>query len=389
MLYDVIIIGGGISGLYSAFQIKKMSSKTSILILEKNATIGGRMGMYDFYGTMVNEGAGVGRKAKDKILIDLLDELKIRYTEYVNRIKYSDEINEKIDINISQTIKLLKRRYTKKKTTFKKFAIDILGVIKYNEFVTKIGFSDFEKEDVNDVLENYGLDDNIDGWDALKINWSLLVTKISQKIGLNNIKFKSLVNSFSKQDNGFIINTISKNYFTKKIIIATTIETIKRLLPNHSIYDQIHGQTFLRIYAKFTSIIPNLDCCTIVTGPLKKIIPINVKDGIYMIAYTDNEDAISLKEYTSNNAYNRKYLGELVELALGLSSLTIIGIKSFYWEIGTHYYDPLSHIYKNRMEFINKAQNPENNILVVGEMIAKHQGWSAGALESVKNGLNL
>jgi hypothetical protein len=389
MLYDVIIIGGGISGLYSAIQIKKMSLKTSILILEKNSTIGGRMGMYDFYGTMVNEGAGVGRKAKDKILIDLLDELKIKYTEYINRIKYSDEINDKIHIDISQTIKLLKRGDTKKKTTFKKFAIDILGLVKYNDFVTKIGFSDFEKEDVNDVLENYGLDDNIDGWDALKIDWSLLVKKMSQKIGLNNIKLKSLVNSFSKQDNGFIINTNSKKYFTKKLIIATTIETIKRLLPNHVIYNQIHGQTFLRIYAKFTSIIPNLDCCTIVTGPLKKIIPINVKDGIYMIAYTDNKDAISLKEYTKNNAYNRQYLGELVAHALGLSSLTIIGIKSFYWEIGTHYYDPLPHTYKNRLEFINKAQNPEDNILVVGEMIAKHQGWSAGALESVKNGLNI
>ena len=32
--YDIIIVGGGISGLYSAYKIKKMSPETSFLILE-------------------------------------------------------------------------------------------------------------------------------------------------------------------------------------------------------------------------------------------------------------------------------------------------------------------------------------------------------------------
>ena len=33
--YDIIIIGSGIAGLYSAYNIKKMSPQTSFLILEK------------------------------------------------------------------------------------------------------------------------------------------------------------------------------------------------------------------------------------------------------------------------------------------------------------------------------------------------------------------
>jgi cation diffusion facilitator CzcD-associated flavoprotein CzcO len=33
--YDIIIIGSGMSGLYSAYQIQKISPKTSFLILEK------------------------------------------------------------------------------------------------------------------------------------------------------------------------------------------------------------------------------------------------------------------------------------------------------------------------------------------------------------------
>ena len=35
MIYDIIIIGSGMSGLYTAYNIKKMSPNTSFLILEK------------------------------------------------------------------------------------------------------------------------------------------------------------------------------------------------------------------------------------------------------------------------------------------------------------------------------------------------------------------
>jgi hypothetical protein len=418
-IYDVIIIGGGISGLYSAYQIKKLSPETSILILEKNKTLGGRMDLYDFYGTNVNIGAGVGRKNKDTILINLLNELNIKYKEYINHVKYSKYINK--DIDITKIIKLLQCKYSKKylSYTFKQYAIHLLGEQIYKDFVIKIGFSDFENEDVYDVLNYYGLEDNIDGWIALSIDWSLLIKKISEKIGLNNIKLENQVesiflddyftsrhalsektglNNIKKSDDCSFLNinriftarTLKKDYYSKKIIIATTIETVTKLLPNLRIYDQVHGQVFLRVYAKFSTPIPDLDSYTIVTGPLKKIAPINPKEGIYMIAYTDNKDALSLKEYTSNNSKNRQYFCKLVEKALGLeNSLNLVAIKSFYWTQGTHYFDPLKESFKNRTEFITQAQNPMKHMLVVGEMIAKHQGWTLGALESVDSFLNL
>ena len=78
-LYDVIIIGGGISGLYAAYLIQKRFPFQKILILEKNTTLGGRMNTYNFYGTNVCIGAGVGRKKKDILLFSLLDELNIKY----------------------------------------------------------------------------------------------------------------------------------------------------------------------------------------------------------------------------------------------------------------------------------------------------------------------
>ena len=48
-------------------------------------------------------------------------------------------------------------------------------------------------------------------------------------------------------------------------------------------------------------------------------------------------------------------------------------------------YKPLNkELYSSRDEFIDKAQHPEKGILVVGEAISRNQGWTEGALESVK-----
>jgi hypothetical protein len=45
--------------------------------------------------------------------------------------------------------------------------------------------------------------------------------------------------------------------------------------------------------------------------------------------------------------------------------------------------------FKNRKEFCDIAQCPEENIRVVGEMISMNQGWTEGALESVENVITL
>ena len=78
-MHEMIIIGGGISGLYFAYELKKQFPKISIHILEKEGRIGGRMGSESFHGISLPMGAGVGRK-KDKLLIKLLKELEIEYT---------------------------------------------------------------------------------------------------------------------------------------------------------------------------------------------------------------------------------------------------------------------------------------------------------------------
>ena len=110
-----------------------------------------------------------------------------------------------------------------------------------------------------------------------------------------------------------------------------------------------------------------------------------------MIAYTDNAGADFINQYSQNNISNRKFLCDLILKSLGLDpniDLKLTAIKAFYWTIGTHYYTPLHKKYANRKDFLNDAQRPYENVFVVGEMVSLHQGWSLGALESVKSILN-
>lgn len=396
--YDIIIVGSGMSGLYSAYNIKKMSPNTSFLILEKfkKKWIGGRTSNEMFYGEEIVTGAGIGRKSKDKLLHKLLVEMNLPANEYKIVLNYSKRIN-RVDVN--KIIDLLRekyRNYHNKNATFSQFAKDILGEKLYADFVLSAGYTDYENEDIIETLYYYGMDDNASSWKAFHVPWKKLVMKLYEKIGEKHFRFSSGATKIIKQQddpNIYRIETESGNYFyCNKLILATTISSVKKLLPEYTIYNGIKGQPFLRLYGKFNaSSIPILKeyvkGFTFLPGPLQRIIPMNPNKGIYMIAYNDNKNTTSLKNYLENTPANRAFYCALLEKALGMqaNSLHLTAIKDYYWPIGTHYYTPLDKsLYKDRENFVEKAQHPEKCLLVVGEMISRNQGWTEGALESVK-----
>lgn len=401
----MIIIGGGIAGLYSAFLIQKLNPSIKLLILEKESKreIGGRIGSYSFYGSQLATGAGVGRKKKDLLLINLLKELKIKTSSFTPVTEYADTIIP--PCNVHKYFLLIKKEYIKEKKkkdkerkriqkTFKEFAEPILGYELYKNFIICAGYTDYENEDIHDMLYHYGFDDNYTDFDAIGIPWSLLVKSLVAKIGSNNIKGKSTVTSIQDSSScQYQIKTKEGDtYLADKVIVATTVDTVMKLLGSQfPIYNQIHGQSFLRIYGKFTKASANImdsaiqSSVLVVPGPIHKIIPMNKETGVYMIAYTDNAGAHYLKRYINNTEANRKALCHLLEKAMGITKniLELREIVSFYWPIGTHYYEPLSGPYYSREDFIKHAQNPNPNLFVVGEMVSNNQGWVEGALESV------
>jgi len=90
MIYDYIIIGSGISGLYSGYQLLKKNI-TNFLIFEKNEYIGGRIKTFPIEDHKVSMGAGIGRK-RDINLKKLLEELGIEYKISNSNFYYSDNV---------------------------------------------------------------------------------------------------------------------------------------------------------------------------------------------------------------------------------------------------------------------------------------------------------
>ena len=415
--HDIIIIGSGIAGLYAGFQIQRFApANTTFLILEKNSkkTMGGRAGNETFYGASVVIGAGVGRKNKDQALIQLLKDTKTPYSEFKSTRNYA--LFQPVDI--TGVIRELKHTYKKhpahhQDKTFKQFFIDILGEPQYNEFVVTSGYTDFEDADIYETLYHYGMDDNVSGWTALHVPWNDLIERLYNRIGGEHFRFSTEVvkidpNKKDATDYRFEITTATttattthKKYYANKVIVATTIQGVRHIVPGAasptSIYQHIRGQPFLIVYAKFdkasTEIMKkHITAFTVVTGPLQKLIPMDPDKGVYMIAYTDNQHAKSLKARGAleNTPEVREMYSKWISHALGIPKrndeppIHITAIRDYYWNDGTHYYTPLDiRKYNTRPEFIRKAQRPMPGMVVVGEMVSRHQGWVEGALESV------
>jgi hypothetical protein len=423
--YDVIIIGSGMAGLYAALKVRKLAPTLSFLVVEKYETYGGKSYNEDFENTSVVTGAGIGRLHKDKLLLSLMRKFKIPIQTFETGHNFVASLKPLCHGMVKTTFMELKHAYNKMHarghehphTTFKKFATGILGKNKYDDFVICAGYSDYENEDAYDVLYHYGFDDNYNRWVGFSVPWKTLVDKIVDSLEsghhiINNTEVIRIL----KHDNFFEITTkhphthphthphpsvhqaqSKKKYYCEKVVIATDIDGIKDLIHNISstpeLYYQIKGQPFLRLYAKFSRIsIPYLkekiQGVTIIPGPMQKVIPMDPDHGVYMIIYSDNADADFFKKYFKNNEKNRSTLNTLLENSLNLKGkLRIENIKDFYWKNGTHYYTPLTSQFDTRQDFIAKAQHPDPDILIVGEVISLHQGWVEGALESVEKTL--
>lgn len=402
-IYNLIIVGAGMAGLYTAFLLKLHNPKTSILIIEQNSKehLGGRANTELFYGTKIAIGAGIGRYKKDKHLAHLMKFFNMKIETYT----VDHHIATTSMIDVPNTMRQLKIAYEKKSAhlkkhpqTFETFATHVLGTTDYNRFLNSTGFTDYQKEDAYETIYEYGMEDNLGGWKAFSVPWHELGEKLAQKIGTSNFIFNKKAISIQKKENlpYMILKTKSSlsnsivSYKAEKIVVATTIDTVRKLLPAHPLYKEIEPQPFLRVYGKFDKssvgilkeVLPKF---TYVDFPIQKIIPMNVYNGVYMIVYNDNESALELKNKTENTVENRRFYEKCLEKVLRLPTdcLHLQAIRSFYWNYGTHYYKPLSSEFTSREEFIKKAQMPTENIFVVGELVSRNQGWTEGAFESV------
>jgi len=389
---DVVIVGGGITGLYLGHLLLKANPHIRFVILEGASKPGGRIATGRFAGIEVVHGAGIGRLHKDLLLQGLLTELGVGYQEFVTSRAIAKTVKP---LDIMGAITRIRRSsyyLQNPHVSFAQAGKKVLGKNEYSAFCTATGYTDYEKEDVTDVLDNYGMDDNVEGWTGFYVPWRQLQDALVASVGSRKrLKVGCKVESVTvaKAAAYRVQCANGKEYYGKKVVFATNLTSLRSLLPRVRHYNHIIGQPFLRHYiqvdrASAAIMEKEVPVLTVVPAPLQKIIPMDSRRGIYMIAYADNNSAMQLKPFTKDTEKHRNYFARLAEKALGLSSaLKIKKMAGFFWDVGTHAFGPLPSRFANRDVFIHEAQRPYPRQFVVGEVVSRHQGWVEGALESV------
>jgi hypothetical protein len=391
IIYDYIVIGGGIGGLYANYLLSNKNYNG--LLLEKNDVFGGRAYEMKFHGTLIKLGAGI--IADNNIhLLKLLKELNIK----VNKFKSHIDTYNIPDFDMEKAISNIIKKYNEhkniikiKRYTMKQFLLKYFGSSLTKNFIVNCEYYDFINSDVEYFIKYYDIHDMSHKLhDVLIINWIDLINKLVK----NNCKNNVNVLRINKEDNIFNIKANNNNnnnniiYYTKKIIFATTLKPLVKLsssiinIIDIDYKNYIGAVPFTRIYCYYKNgYNTELDHFTIFDNKLQKVIKIN--NNVLMASYSDSSNALYWKKV--------EQFSKAKQISIVRKHLEKIGINNpiddiviAFWDEGVHYYKPVKDLKKN----INKLSNPAKNVYVVGEMISYKQGWVEGAIESADRVIN-
>ena len=392
-LYDYIIIGGGISGLYSLHLLNKKNKDLKILLIEKEDYLGGRILNKDFHDTNIKLGAGIA-KADNKHLLKLLKLLKLKYFKGEGEKKIVDpdfnrEYHFRIIKKIKDTVKNLKSSNIKySHLTVKQFLKRYLTQKEFQSYTTHLQYAEYLDGDVDYYINNDPMyDDNVIGpYSVFYVNWDELIEKVLENSKESQIKLNCSCQTIRKKENYFVIDTEKKRYYAKKVICGVTINVFDRITkPLRFVrYSKYVGSIpFSRIYSYHRKghnfISKNTGSFNIMFNKnrLHKIITYN--DKILMASYTNGENSDFWKRIKSKSKMLNMVETELKKIIPTTNKVNDIIFK--YWKEGVHYYRPLKSLRLNSL--IKKLQMPIKNFYVVGEMLSNGQGWVDGAIESV------
>jgi len=375
VLFDYVIVGGGISGLYANYILSK---KYNGLLLEKESYFGGRAHEKLFHGSLIKLGAGVINNNNENIL-KLLKKLKIKPKTFISGV--NSLLDEEYDMD--DAIKKIKQGFNKHKSkidnlTVKQFLTKYFGTKFTADFIANCKYHDYLESSVEYFIKYYDIHDMTHRHEKIfYIYWTDLINTLET----SNCKHSYNVDKIKKlADDTFLINN---DINTRKIIMATTLKPLNLLnkLIDFKYSDYVGTVPFVRIYTwhKDGYDASKIKGYNIVKNELQKILMIT--DKILMVSYSDNDNAEYWKKILGNDKKTqiKKVTSKLKELKLNIE--TADDIEIVYWNEGIHYYKPFNDL--KFSQILKKLSNPADNIHVIGEIVSRKQGWVEGCIESV------
>lgn len=409
-MYDFIVVGGGITGLYAIQRLRQKYGESKIVLIDERDYMGGRLitnksPQYEIGGARFFK----HHKLLMKIIREYnLTKLKVNSdSQYIecnrNCVKYFRDSRSTFDY-IMKIIIQESKKYDKKtlmEFTLHDFIYHISGSEKLaNDMRCVFGYdSEFTKMNCIDSLRSFSQEFNDSSFYVLKEGFSELCNRMSQHSELdeNTQIIKNTKIETIHETNGHyqLVSSNHKTYTCKNLVIATKSAQLKQFKILKHIFkhiDNIHGAPLLRIYAQYPlqcgkswfENIPKIRT----NSCLRQIIPINPKTGLIMISYTDGDDIVPFCK-NSSLPYKLKTDKEIKHLIKNKLNKLFPHInipephyfKCHIWHVGVHHWKPGC----DSIEEYKKIMNPLKNVYIVGEAFSQRQAWIEGGLETVEN----
>ena len=428
--YDLVIIGGGISGIYTLYKLSKTFPQLKILLLESGERYGGRI--YSYKETIDGEeyimDLGAGRLGHHhKLINNLINELGLKpkiidiantktYIEVSENNNARDKTHFKDSIMTKLTKFFLSPLISKLgKSMLQKFYVSEL-IKKYMSvsFFQKVESvfeysSDLKEFNAYDAIEYFKHDYNneskfftlLGGLEQIIENMLVVIKKTksykSKKIKLANLS--SVENIIKKNNNLFkiVVNNYNKskvyNVYSKYVICALPKQSLEKLdlfkpflrdlnsinsinlLRIFEIYNKTNGEVWFKNVKK-----------TITNSEVQFVIPINSNNGLIMSSYSDCANARfwNLLRAKKGIAYVKNKLNIKLNQLFSFYNIKVPPskyIKMYFWDAGVA-------CWKKNVDsdyLTSKLLNPLPNVFIVGENYSKYQAWCEGALMTSEN----
>jgi len=434
--YDLVIIGGGIAGLYTLYKLSKQFTNLKILLLESGERYGGRI--YSYKETIDGEeyviDLGAGRLGHHHKLINtLISELGLKP-------KIIDIPNTKTYIEVAENNK----NKAHEKTHYKDFIMAKLNKFFFSPLVSKLGKSALQKFYLYELLTKYvsasfsqkvasvfeySSDLNeLNAYDALGyfkydynkestfftlngglgqiIDHLLLAIKQTQSYKrkyisicnlshVENVTYNNSTNLFNISVSNYKTST-KTTYYCDHLICAIpkqSLENLTILKPYARDLDSINSINLLRIFEVYKtengeSWFKNIKK-TITNSKLQFVIPINSNNGLIMSSYSDCANARFWNNLLAKKGldYVKQTLNSTLNLVFSVYNISVPPskyIKLYFWDAGVANWK--KNVDSDYLSY--KLANPLPNVYIIGENYSQYQAWCEGALMTSENCLS-
>ena len=429
--YDLVIIGGGLAGLYTLYKLSKKYNHLKILLLESGQRYGGRI--YSYKETIDGQDfvmdLGAGRLGHHQSLInDLINELGLKP-------KIVDIPNTKTYIEVAENGKV------HNKTHFKDYIMGKLTKFFFSPLITKLGkavlqkyylcelikkyvsvsfsqkvasvfeySSDLNEFNAYDAIEYFKHDYNsetkfftLNGGLEQIIEHLIIAIKKTKSYKSKNIKLLNLSNveNITNKNSSNLFKIKVNNYKTAKIyniyskyvvcaVPKKTLEKLELFKPILRDLNSINSINLLRIYEIYNKTngetwFKNVEK-TITNSQVQFVIPINPNNGLIMSSYSDcaNANYWNLLLAKRGLEFVKAKLNIKLNQIFSIYNISIPQskyIKMYFWDAGVA-------CWKKNVDSDNissKLLNPLPNVFIIGENYSKYQAWCEGALMTSEN----